>query len=197
MKNFTPAKKSVVFARRSVLAIAVLIGFVQSANAQLVKSFTQRASSYTTTKKIYNIQGGFVMIGNTNFTHAPSVSNRNSDNSNPMVYVDGDIDANTLNSSLPTLSLSTENVAILSCSNIIYAGLYWTGLAYDGDSPTIFTVTKSVPGNVGSPVNHDYTIGNGSTKNYINYTMDISRQGSSNNYIVMSLMEKFRHSNQM
>src|SRR5690606_29807736 len=43
-----------------------------------------------------------------------------------------------------TLALSQEQGANPDCSNIIYAGLYWTGRASDGSSsPESFNVTKN------------------------------------------------------
>ncbi|HNX06640.1 MAG TPA: hypothetical protein PKL96_03565, partial [Bacteroidales bacterium] len=89
------------------------------------KAFTQRTSVYTPTKTIYNIKGDFTMIGNTNLTlqdYGDNILNSN----NIMIKVDADSDPSTNNSSMATLSFSTENGAIPQCSNIIYAGLYWT-----------------------------------------------------------------------
>ena len=48
-----------------VLLLAICIGNTFSANAQVFKAATQRTSSYTPNKKIYNIQGDFAIIGNT------------------------------------------------------------------------------------------------------------------------------------
>jgi hypothetical protein len=92
--------------------------------------FQQRTSQNTPTKKIYNIKGDFTMIGNTNLT-LYSYSN-NGNNSESMRYVDVDSDPSTFNSSSATLNFSTENDAKPQCSNIIYAGLYWTGRANSG-----------------------------------------------------------------
>lgn len=66
------------------------------------------------------------MIGNTNLT-LQNYSDNENNNNNFMKFVDVDGDPNTFNSSSATLQLSTENNANPSCSNIIYAGLYWTG----------------------------------------------------------------------
>jgi len=66
------------------------------------------------------------MIGNTNLTLVNYTNNTNNSNNN-MKMVDADGISSTINSSSATLTLSTENGAIPSCSNIIYAGLYWTG----------------------------------------------------------------------
>ena len=122
-----------------VILFALLFGNVFTAEAQVKKAYTQRTSSYTPNKKIYNIQGDFTIIGNTNLT----LQNYGDDttNANPMVYVDVDRDATTLNSSSATLALSTENGAIPSCSKIIFAGLYWTGRSATNNTP--FNVTKN------------------------------------------------------
>ena len=85
------------------------------------------------------------MVGNTNLTLASySETGISSQNDSDMIYVDKDGDPNTWNSSSATLTFSTENGAIPSCSNIIYAGLYWTGRASDNSTnPDIFTLTKN------------------------------------------------------
>ncbi|HTO37630.1 MAG TPA: HYR domain-containing protein [Brumimicrobium sp.] len=109
---------------------------------QVRKTFTQRSSYFTPTKKIYNIQGDFQMIGNTNMT-LESYSN-DGNNSSIMKYVDIDGDPTTVNSSSAELSFSGENDANDECTNIIYAGLYWTGRPHDGgSSPEEFTVGSS------------------------------------------------------
>lgn len=85
----------------------------------------------------YNLQGDFVMIGNANlgFTH----TNRRNDNSSnnqsyPMSYIDIDGDNNTINSSSSELKLGDFDP---TCSEIIYAGLYWTGKGDNTGSKTI------------------------------------------------------------
>ena len=128
--------------------LAVLLSFTQFATGQVIKQFSQRTSSYSPERKIYSIKGDFTMIGNTNLQLASGIDPNEPNSNNQMVYVDVDGDPTTLNSSSANLTLSTENGAIPECSNIIYAGLYWTGRADDGTSPNTFTVTKTVPGNV-------------------------------------------------
>ena len=111
-------------------------------HAQVIKAFTQRPSSYTPSKVIYNIQGDFTMIGNSNMTLQSYDVNENNSN-NVMIYNDIDGDPTTLNSSSSVLGFSTENGAVPECSNIIYAGLYWTGRASnESSSPESFSVTK-------------------------------------------------------
>jgi len=123
-----------------LLVIVLLIANSQTAEAQIKKGFTQRTSQYTPTKKIYNVKGDFTMLGNTNLT-PQSYSTTTNNNGQFMQYVDIDNDPNTFNSSSSTLTLSTENGAIPNCSNIVYAGLYWTGKS--STSNTAFNVEKS------------------------------------------------------
>ena len=182
MKTFYTTNKSTIPARTIFLVIVILAGLSQYTSAQVLKAFTQRTSSYTPTKNIYNIKGDFTMIGNTNLTLDPSITDRNSQNgNNNMVYVDVDGDPSTFNSSSANLTFSTENGAIPSCSNIIYAGLYWTGRTDDGTSPNTFSVTKSVPGTVSQSVNSDQTVRNGNAITYSNYSLTIVSSGSNNN----------------
>ncbi len=124
-----------------VLLAAMLLGS-SYADAQVRVNFTQRTSQYTPTKKIYNVKGDFTMIGNSNMT-LESYSDNGTNSNNQMVYSDVDGDSSTLNSSSATLTLSTENGAVPACSNIIYAGLYWSGRSHNGDSPNTFSVTKN------------------------------------------------------
>ncbi|MEZ4923352.1 MAG: HYR domain-containing protein [Crocinitomicaceae bacterium] len=126
---------------RHLAVLVVMFSIGNNSFGQVIHSFTQRASIYTPTELIYNIQGDFAMIGNTNLTLVSY--NDNTNNSyNVMQYVDVDGDATTFNSSTATLEFSTENGANPVCSNIIYAGLYWTGRASNtSSSPEEFDVT--------------------------------------------------------
>ncbi|MTK53028.1 hypothetical protein, partial [Paludibacter sp.] len=183
MKTFYPTNKSTIWTRTIVLAIVMIAGLSQFTSAQVLKAFTQRTSSYTPTKKIYNIKGDFTMIGNTNLTLDPSITDRNSQNgNNNMVYVDVDGDPSTFNSSSADLTFSTENGAIPSCSNIIYAGLYWTGRTDDGTSPNTFTVSKQVVSGT-TLTNGTFSVtGNGGSVSNSDYSVAITRQGSSGSY---------------
>ncbi len=81
------------------------------------------------------------MIGNTNMTLQNYGDNNNNGTDNSSIYVDIDGDPNTINSSSATLQFSEENDANPECTNIIYAGLYWTGRAHDGGtSPNSFEI---------------------------------------------------------
>ncbi|WP_304196351.1 SprB repeat-containing protein, partial [Flavobacterium alvei] len=153
-----------------VVLIAIFIGNVTTADAQVKKAFTQRTSQYTPTKKIYNVKGDFTMLGNTNLTpqnYSPTTNNNNQN----MQYVDIDGDSNTMNSSSSTLVLSTENGAIPDCSKIIYAGLYWTGKSSANQT---FSVSKQVP-NGTTTINNNLTVGNGNNITNTNYSLGVSR----------------------
>ncbi len=108
------------------LLFIILLGWNVQVDAQVRDPFTQRASEASPNRKVYNINGDFTMIGNTNMTlWEYSVDKMNSNNY--MTVVDEDGDANTANSSSATLTFSTENDASSECSNVLFAGLYWTG----------------------------------------------------------------------
>ena len=181
MKNIYTIFKSAFRTGAAPVAFAALLVFGHSASAQVIKTFTQRTSSYTPEKKIYNIKGDFTMIGNTNLKLGPGID-LGENNSNQMVYVDVDSDPNTWNSSSANLTFSNENGAVPSCSNIIYAGLYWTGRAHDGSSPNIFTVSKDI--SVPQTVNQIFSVSNGQSINYSTYSVSVTRQGTNNNYFV-------------
>jgi hypothetical protein len=125
-----------------VIVLLILTGLmIEPVYSQVRVGFQPRTSVYTPTKTIYNVRGDFTMIGNTNMTlvnYGDNILNSNND----MRYVDVDAITNTLNSSSATLSLSDENGAIPACSNIIFAGLYWTGRAHNETSPNTFSVTR-------------------------------------------------------
>jgi hypothetical protein len=130
------------------LSVFLLLSFLiigcNSGYAQVIKDFKPRESAkapkpYTNVKN-YNLQGDFTMIGNTNLTlKRYADTGKNGGNNNEMIYVDIDNDRNTRNSSSAELVLPGGE-----CTEIVYAGLYWTGRAHDIDksgvreSPMIF-----------------------------------------------------------
>lgn len=144
-----------------LLLFAVLLSAVQSF-AQV--NFTQRTSTqapapYTGVTN-YNLQGDFTMIGNTNITLV-NYSNTGSNNVN-MRFVDIDGDNATFNSSSAQLNIPGDE-----CTEIIYAGLYWTGraqqsagLGYTFDESRTFGHNDQIEGNA---------------------TVTVSRQEDSNN----------------
>lgn len=111
-------------------------------HAQLIVPFTQRPSNVSPSQLIYRLRGDFQMVGNTNLTlqnYSDSVSNNS-----PMRYVDEDNDTSTWNSSMSELLLPVENNANPACTNIVFAGLYWSARAHilDDESPIIFESTN-------------------------------------------------------
>ena len=121
-------------ANRKSITLALLTVLLFSASfisySQVRVDFEPRESEFTPGTTVYNIKGDFTMVGNTNLTLVNYGDNTNNSN-NDMEFVDadGDIGNSTSNSSSATLTFSDENGAIPECSNIIYAGLYWSGRA--------------------------------------------------------------------
>ena len=115
-----------------------LIASILNSYSQVTVPFSPRTSTTSPSQEIYTIKGDFSMIGNTNLTLLNYGNNTN--NNNDMIYVDVDTDINTFNSSSAELTFSTENGSIPECSEIIYAGLYWSGRA--GADET-FDVTRN------------------------------------------------------
>lgn len=102
-----------------------LLAVSQISFAQVRVPFSQRTSAFSPTQTIYSINGDFTMLGNTNMTlQSYSATGLNSNQS--MIKVDTDGISSTNNSSSSTLGFSSENGANPGCSNILYAGLYWT-----------------------------------------------------------------------
>src|SRR5690606_16266514 len=176
-KYFTTIKSHCLFSIGLVLLL--FLGNTITANAQIRKNFTQRTSQHTPGKTIYNIKGDFTLMGNSNMT-LQNYTDGGSNSNNVMIYSDVDSDSNTWNSSTAELKLSLENGADPTCSNIIYAGLYWTGRAHnDGNSPMSFDVTKDVPQTIN--VNEVQNLKHGEDINYSGYDLEVSREGGSNN----------------
>ncbi|MBK6347379.1 MAG: hypothetical protein IPF68_15895 [Bacteroidales bacterium] len=141
-----------------LIAWLAMAAFPLQAVSQVVENFIQRTSTYTPGQTIYSVRGDFTLFGNTSLTpqnYTPTTLNSNQ----TMVYVDVDGDANTINSSMATLQLSTENGAVPACSNIVYAGLYWTGRAHDGgESPGVFTIGGTTADYYNTNVVNGYTL---------------------------------------
>ncbi|MDQ2179495.1 hypothetical protein [Marinifilum sp. D714] len=141
--------------------------------------FQQRTSQYPPYEKIYRIKGDFTMIGNTNLTLKNYSDNGN--NSGDMVYVDVDSDPNTLNSSSATLDFSTENDAKPQCSNIVYAGLYWTGRSSTTNNS--FPISKM--GTVPQVVDEVFTVEDNDKVPYSDYSINVWRGDDGYEYIVV------------
>ncbi len=116
--------------------------------AQVRVPYKVRTSQYSPSKKVYSINGDFTFIGNTNLTLLNYDASTNNNNSS-MRYVDVDNDASTWNSSSADLTFSSENGAATPCSNIVFAGLYWTGKSAadnSNNSSNEFSMTKIIDG---------------------------------------------------
>ena len=142
-------------------------GFAQQAPTSPQVNFLQRTTTANPSQTIYNVKGDFTLIGNTNLTlqtYGDSYDNQNKE----MRFVDIDGDSNTLNSSKATLELSNggENSANQDCSTVLFAGLYWTGKSDDANQT--FTSVRRISHNQNALSS--------------NYTLAVSRGGSSNNY---------------
>jgi len=163
----------------AITALFVLFnGAVNAQSTYVPKPFKQRTSIYSPETNVYHIQGDYQMIGNTNLTlQSADVSgsgpSSSSNNSGSMKYVDIDGDANTVNSSSAQLKFSTERGANPECTNVIYAGLYWTGRKSTGSSDGMsYTVsggssTTNSYSNNKTVANHRLTITRGTETNTI------------------------------
>ncbi|SHM31644.1 gliding motility-associated C-terminal domain-containing protein [Cyclobacterium lianum] len=120
------------------LAAFLLLLAATDSKAQLVKPFQPRVPDSGPSTSIYNINGDFSIIGNTNLTLENY--SLNFQNNYPMVYVDADDDPQTLNSSSADLVFPNENGADPTCTRVVYAGLYWTGRSREERQ---FEVSKS------------------------------------------------------
>src|SRR5690606_31982468 len=176
----THANKSITFTL--VLFAFLLISSVYNSYGQVVVPFAPRTSEYTPTKTNYTVKGDFTMIGNTNMELAGYTYPTNQHNGNDMKYVDVDNDPNTWNSSSAYLDFSQENGADPDCSNIIYAGLYWTGRTGRDNQTDVntFEATKMVPtGNmITEEVTDNETVYDDDSIDNTNYSLDITTGGN-------------------
>ncbi|WP_353119678.1 hypothetical protein [Myroides odoratus] len=139
MKNFM---KNIGASLFSFLILSIVLLHANSTQAQIRKSFEPRQSTkapapYTNVKN-YNLQGDFLMLGNTSLTLSTYALNKDNSN-NSMVYVNVDPSNGIVNSSSAELVLPGGE-----CTEIVYAGLYWSGRAHNGgQSSDQFTVRKN------------------------------------------------------
>ena len=148
MKYFYSTYKENREFRWFAIATLFLLSHYDFGYAQVRVPFKIRTSSSTPLQKNYSINGDFSFIGNTNLTLV-NYDNNGNNNNNSMQYVDIDNDPSTWNSSSANLSFLHENGSLDSCTEIRYAGLYWTGRSTpDGaaNSPNEFTITKNIDG---------------------------------------------------
>lgn len=187
MKNIY---KNIMF-RQSVSLWIISLLVVLFANvsvAQVHKPFQQRTSSQAPVdfrdKQIYNLRGDFKMIGNTNLrVSGGSGANSESNSNTSMALVDEDGVAATANSS------SAELVLPATCTNIVYAGLYWSGRRNNNSNATTtstnnystgeaniqssglgLTITSTGTNTSGTII---YTLSNSNNSIYYQYELDI------------------------
>ena len=160
-----------------VFSLILLLAGYLPAQAQVVKSFTQRTSPYAPQQykkdqegKIYNLRGDFVMAGNTNLTFTNYADDAS--NSSNLTYVDIDLDGTTINSSSSSLNITND-----PCTEIVYAGLYWSGRADTGNQT--FDVTSTTSSFAANATNETFYHNN---PNNGAYSMIISRQTVGSNY---------------
>lgn len=152
----TAGKQQSLKAGVALLLMGVMLTLLPTAlQAQVLKPFTQRTSNYSPDMPIYHIKGDYTLIGNTNLTLANYSDNAYNSN---MIYVN--VDPNMVNSSTAELTFSEEFGATPACSEVLYAGLYWSGRTtsggmdldvgttlYDGDEIGVYTLTIEESGN--------------------------------------------------
>ncbi|WP_209332025.1 DUF7507 domain-containing protein [Lunatimonas salinarum] len=140
--------------------------------------FRQRVGNPAPENNLFRIKGDFAIIGNANLTLADYDDNR--ENSlKEMVFVDIDQDPTTANSSSATLVFSEENGAVPSCSDILYAGLYWSGRAKQGLGISFDVLQGYVPGQpqeIDKTIQQLYTDDSLHYSNYFSYSFPLDEE---------------------
>lgn len=121
-----------------MLFVLVVIVLPNCLLAQVRVDFKPRTSISSPNRTIYNIKGDFLFTGNTNLTRLDYGDDLMNDGM--MIFVDVDDHIETVNSSSANVDFSNENGADISCTNILFAGLYWTGR---GPTNLTFNVFKN------------------------------------------------------
>ncbi|SMG33008.1 hypothetical protein SAMN05660862_2308, partial [Sphingobacterium psychroaquaticum] len=152
----------------------ILLLFSISGVAQVRKAFTPRTSVEAGNKTIYNLKGDFTMLGNLSL-RLQTYGDNTTNGGNMMVYADVDTDPSTVNSSSASLVLSTENGSDPNCSEIVFAGLYWSGRVSGGNTTSV-TTSQPVTNNL---TNQNATWSHNSVT-YTNAALSIARLGGNN-----------------
>ncbi|MDR2083734.1 MAG: tandem-95 repeat protein [Bacteroidales bacterium] len=180
-----------LFTGKRVAKIAILVTFALALvpnliNAQVRVEFEPRTSDQGSaqSRQIYNVRGDFLLIGNTNMT-LENYSLGTGNGNNNMIYVDVDGDPSTLNSSSADLQFPDDYNANHECTNIIYAGLYWSGRSQTTTSAAASMTVVSGAKVIQGTITNQQTIGNstqipGTTNT--NRTMTVARAGSGGDY---------------
>ncbi|MCH7410220.1 hypothetical protein MM239_12500 [Belliella sp. DSM 111904] len=155
LKPNTPLK---VYAYWKLIFLFILFytfNFASFAQHRNPIPFKHRVGESAPEGNIFRIKGDFTIIGNSNLKllyHTDSSFNSYSET----LYTDIDDDQKTFNSSSATLVFSEENNADPNCSEIRYAGLYWSGRTVP-DTDVSFEITKNViPGETIHFINEEF-----------------------------------------
>ncbi|WP_164124241.1 hypothetical protein, partial [Sphingobacterium luzhongxinii] len=162
-----------------IVLLCCLFGFMGNVEAQVRKGFTQRSSTHPDNlvngqpiKKIYNVKGDFTMIGNTNMRRTDESSGDNSSQSMKFVNVDN----SRINSSSATLQVPAGLDP--ACTNIVFAGLYWSGRANTNNMDVESgSRTEYSYANVPSNQTNRTIYSNTSSIDYTSYNMSIDIDG--------------------
>ena len=184
MKNLhfltTLQSKKLIF-----ILTALLLLLMPAVEAQIVKEMKPRTSPEAQNRSIYNVRGDFVMMGNTNLTLV-NYGNTTDNNNIAMQYVNAENPVNfpgLVNSSSSTLRFSSEGTAPTypanpACSEVVYAGLYWTGRMYgpspNNDNPNTMNVTFNALDGLPRVVDSTYNQYNGATIAGADYPMTVT-----------------------
>lgn len=175
MKNFMKHIGASLF---TVLIFGIVVLQTSSIQGQVKVKFNPRQSAkapipYTNVNN-YKLQGDFLMLGNTNMTLQSYIVDRDNSN-NYMKYVDVDNDGTTVNSSSAELVLPGGE-----CTEIVYAGLYWSGRSHDGGSSSMSFDVDYVGKKILTVDDRDLKV----TSAASNYGISVvkSRQGANRSY---------------
>lgn len=160
-----------------LISISLSIGFTANSQSDGVVQPFRNVENQKSQNGIFKIKGDFTMAGNTNLTQLNYREHIGSNSNNLMQYIDIDNDPNTLNSSSAHIEFGPEISDLEHCTEIIYAGLYWTGKADLGPGATnSISTRKTTPFRDSLDIYHDTSI-EGTP-----YELEVRRMGTFNNY---------------
>jgi gliding motility-associated-like protein/uncharacterized repeat protein (TIGR01451 family) len=180
MKIFSPVtvQKYLLTNLFLVMLITVFSGKILAQNDNRVP-FKHRVGNPGPENNIFKLRGDFSIIGNTNLTLLDPREVNNSNNQ--MIYVDVDNNPNTVNSSSATLVFSAENNADPNCSEIIYAGLYWSGRANPVLGSNFDVVINTEKGDPETVINKVQIANHSNAIAYSFYSLTVGRIGTETN----------------
>ncbi|MFD2035324.1 hypothetical protein ACFSKL_11005 [Belliella marina] len=122
---------------------------------------------------LFRIKGDFSIIGNSNLTLV-NYTDTTDNSANSVKFIDIDGDYRTFNSSAATLQFSEENNADPNCSEILYAGLYWSGRV-GLDKGLDFELSQNIKPGIPKTINgEEQIIGYFDEINYLDQFLSIS-----------------------